>query len=141
MTGVQTCALPISIPNTEANAEFSLLSVHFSNLINQLKLFGSDLNINCSEEEITLCANSPESGKMQVNIDIAELSEYSIDEGSSLKMSFSLSCLHNICAYNKQSKEIQIRLTADQPLQVIYLIGGDPDARLRIYLAPKISDD
>jgi proliferating cell nuclear antigen PCNA len=60
----------LAIPEMEYQAEFSLPSSHFYGLVNQLKLFGDCLDILCSEEKITLCSNSVDSGKMMVNIDI-----------------------------------------------------------------------
>lgn len=131
----------MTIPESDYQAEFTIKSGYFSSLINQLKNFGCNLDIECSEEHIYLAANSEESGKMQVNIDINDLDEYSIDEGEVLKVSYSLKYLNNICSYNKISPEVKIRLTRGYPMQVIYLIGGDEDAKMRMYLAPKIMDD
>lgn len=131
----------LAIPDTEPQAEFRLSSLHFSSIINQLKLFGQNMDIECSEEQIYLNSISTEHGKMRVSIDNGELSEFSIDEGAKLKLSFSLNYLHHICAYNKLSKDVLIRLTEDFPLQVIYFLGGDEDATMRFFLAPKINDD
>lgn len=131
----------MAIPSTEPQAEFSLLSSHFSGLINQLKLFGQNMDIECSEENIILNSITSDNGKMSVHIDNSELSEFSIDEGAKLNLSFSLTYLHHICAYNKLSKDVIIRLTEDFPLQVIYSIGGDEAATMQFFLAPKINDD
>ena len=131
----------MAIPETEPQAEFALSSLHFSGLINQLKLFGQNMDIECSEENIILNSVTNDNGKMAVHIDNGELSEFSIDEGANLKLSFSLTYLHHICAYNKLSKDIKVRLTEDFPLQVVYSIGGDESATMRFFLAPKINDD
>lgn len=131
----------MAIPDTEPQAEFSLLSLHFSGLINQLKLFGQNMDIECSEEKIVLNSITNDNGKMAVHIDNSELSEFSIDEGANLKLSFSLTYLHHICAYNKLSKEVKVRLTEDFPLQVVYSIGDDDAATMRFFLAPKINDE
>ena len=131
----------MSIPETDVQAEFTLKSSYFSSLINQLKNFGSNLDIQCSEEHIVLSASSGEHGKMQVNININDLNEYSIDEGETLNTSYSLKYLNNICSYNKISSDVKIRITSGFPMQVIYLIGGDENAKMRMFLAPKISDD
>lgn len=130
----------MTIPETEVQAEFTMKSSYFSSLINQLKNFGSNLDIQCSEENIILSANSQEHGKMQVNIDINDLNEYSIDEGEAINTSYSLKYLNNICSYNKMSSDVKVRLTTGYPMQVIYLIGGDEEAKMRMFLAPKISD-
>jgi proliferating cell nuclear antigen PCNA len=131
----------LAIPDTEPQAEFRLSSLHFSSIINQLKLFGQNMDIECSEENIFLNSISSDEGKMRVSIDNSELSEFTIDEGANLKLSFSLTYLHNICAYNKLSKDVLIRLTEEFPLQVIYFLGGEEDATMRFFLAPKINDE
>jgi proliferating cell nuclear antigen len=130
------------IPNDyEPEAEFALSSSYFYNLINQLKLFSASLDITCSEENIILSSKSQEQGKMKVIIDINEITYYSIDEGETLKLSFSLPFMYNICMYNKISKEIKLKLGNNYPLQIIYHIGGSETAIMRFFLAPKIADD
>lgn len=134
----------MSIPELECNAEFSLSSISFANIINQLKLFGDTIDIICSEEKIELRSLSEGSGKMSVEIQIDELSEYSIDEGETIHISFSLNMLHNICLYNKISKEVRIKLIKDSPMQVLYNLGNSTDDvtnKLVFYLAPKIKDE
>lgn len=130
----------MQIPSTDSNAEFSINSTTYANLINQLKIFGDTIEIQCSEEKIVLHSISIESGKMLVDINIEDLTEYSINEGEIIKLSFSLNMLHNICMYNKISKEIEIFLTKDYPMKVVYPLGED-NANFTFYLAPKISDD
>jgi len=129
----------MEIPETESHAELTINSVNFANIINQLKMFGDTLDIECSEEKIILYSNSQETGKMSVEIGIDDLNEFSINEGANLKLSFSLTCLHNICLYNKICKEVDIKWITDFPMQITYKI--DEKAKMKFYLAPKISDD
>lgn len=130
----------MNIPETDYTAEFTLPSITFSTLVQQLKTFGDTLDIECTEDKIQMAANSSESGAMTVDVPIDDLNSFAINEGEELKMSFSLACLHNICAFSKTAKEISIRMCNDYPLSVIYPITEE-DAHLRVYLAPKISDD
>lgn len=130
----------MAIPNMDCNAEFSIPSINFSNIINQLKLFGDTIDIECTEEKIELKSFSEGTGKMCVDIKIDELSEYSINEGESINLSFSLGMLHNICLYNKISKEVNIKLIKDFPMKIIYYLG-DEDTKLIFYLAPKINEE
>jgi len=130
----------MEIPYTESEAEFSIDSTTFANLINQLKIFGDTIEIQCTEDKIILHSISIEAGKMLVDINIDDLTEYSITEGEIMKLSFSLSMLHNICMYNKISKEVEIHLIKDFPMKIVYALGDD-NARFTFYLAPKIGDD
>jgi len=129
----------LHIPTIEYQAEFSLPSILFASLISELKQFGDDLQIECTEEKISLVSNSLELGKMYTNISIEELQEYAIDEGETLKMSFSLKYLQYICAYQKLSKYISISCSNEIPIRIQYLLGTD--AKMTFYLAPRILDD
>lgn len=130
----------MEIPTSECNAELSINSTNFANIISQLKIFGDTIDIECSEEKIELHSISQESGKMMVNIDIDELTSYSINEGETIHLSFSLAILQNICLYHKLSKEMIIYLTDQFPLKLVYNLG-DESSTMTFYLAPKINDN
>jgi hypothetical protein len=78
---------------------------------------------------------------MFVEIDIEDLTAFSINEGETVKLSFSLQYLHNICLYNKLSKEIELKFSDNIPIKITYNIFGDENAKMTFYLAPKISED
>lgn len=129
----------MSIPDTTSQAEFSIPSSTFATLIGQLKIFGDTLEITCSEENIILHSISQESGKMLVEIGIDDLTTYSINEGETIQLSFSLNALHNICLYHKLVKDMEIHLTGNFPMKVLFNLGEE-NAEMSIYLAPKIND-
>lgn len=140
----------MEIPAADHQAEFSLASSTFSNIVGQLKQFGADLHIRCNEEELRLTAKSNESGNMSVVIPIDDLTLFAINEGETIDMSFSLTHLHNICAFHKVSDSINIKISENYPLKTTYLLepmGEEEDdddstkARIVIYLAPRLSDD
>ena len=131
----------MNIPSIEYQAEFTIASFNFANMINQLKMFSDNLDLICSEEKIMLYSNSIEQGKMFVEIKINDLSSFIIDEGETINMSFSLTQIHNICLYNKMSKEIDVKFKTNFPMKLIYNLVGHPDAQIRFYLAPKINDN
>jgi proliferating cell nuclear antigen PCNA len=130
----------MDIPQTDSQAELKLPSINFSNLIAQLRLFGETLEIKCDEEKIEMYSLSSELGKMTVDIDIDDLTEYSINEGQCVRLSFSLTILQNICMYSKLTKEVELKLTENFPLNLTYYLG-DGGGRMSFYLAPKIQDD
>ena len=130
----------MSIPTIDYQAEFSIPSVNFAILINQLQMFGDTLQIECSEDKIQLCSTSIETGKMSVEIPIDDLTSFAILEGQQLNLSFSLSHLHNICLYSKLSKDVEINLSADYPIKMVYSLG-QMEAKFVFYLAPKIGDN
>jgi len=130
----------MSIPPIEYMAEMTMLSSQFSETITQLKMFGDTADFNCSEERIILTSTSQDQGKMFVEIPIDDLSEFSIEEGAHLELSFSLTYLKNMCAYNKLSESVVLKFSDSFPLQIVYPLGGE-NAQLAFHLAPKIHDD
>lgn len=131
----------MNIPEIDYQAEFTLGSSNFANIINQLKSFGDSLEINCTENKIMLISSSLDQGKMACEIKLDDLSSYSINEGETIKSGFSLNYMHNICLYNKLSKEIDIKISADYPLKIIYKLFGSETAKMTFFLAPKIGDE
>jgi proliferating cell nuclear antigen len=133
----------MAIPAVNHQAEFSLSSPHFASLIHQLQMFGDSLDINCNENKIMLCSRSVDQGKMYVEIKIDDLSSFIIDENCELNLSYSLQYLHNVCLYNKLAKEINIKISENYPIQIVYYLDDSEnhDARVVFYLAPKIQDD
>jgi proliferating cell nuclear antigen len=131
----------MEIPTIEYQAELTLGSQNFANIINQLKMFGDNLDFKCSEKEIMLCSSSLEQGKMYVEIEIDDLSSFAIDENETIQSSFSLNFMHNIGLYNKLSKEIEIKISNSYPLKMIYKLPMSEDAQMIFYLAPKINED
>lgn len=131
----------MSIPQIEYEAELTLPSAHFAGLVNQLKLFGDSMDIQCSEEEIVLHANSIDCGKMSVKIDIDQLNSFSIDEGVDMRISYSLNHLYNMVQYHKLSTNVDIFIKTDYPMKLRFNIQGDANTFIAMYLAPKIVDD
>jgi proliferating cell nuclear antigen len=130
----------MTIPEITSQADIAISSVSFANMIQQMKLFGDTLEIKCDEDKIVLYSVSAESGKMLVEIDNEDLTSYSINEGETINLSFSLTQLHNICMYSKLAKDVEIYLTDNYPMKLIYDLG-DPGANVTFYLAPKLGDD
>jgi proliferating cell nuclear antigen PCNA len=150
----------LGIPHIVHQAEFSLSTEKFSNLVSQLKEFGDNLEIECSEAKIVLCSHSSENGKMMTEIDIDDLDEFSIDEGENLRIDFALKYLHDICQYQRLTKRIEIKISQNFPMMIMYRLGDSLDVelpdertdeiissylwnapRMVFYLAPKIIED
>ena len=132
----------MQIPKSEDTAEFALPSLKFHNIIQQLKLFGENGSIYCDEQVIKLGSNSLDSGNMEVNIDINDISEYSIDEGAKVELSFTLLYLSNISLFNKLSKEIHIYLIENNPIRITYYFNDDNNTMnsISLYLAPSLDN-
>lgn len=137
----------MEIPAIDYQAEMTISAANFANIINQLKLFGDTMEIHCSEEKIVMYSNSPESGKMFVEVNMDDLTEFAIEEGGKMEVSFSLTYLHKIAMYHKLVKDIQLKISANYPMKIVYGLETVEEesqtdfARMTFYLAPKMNED
>jgi hypothetical protein len=97
--------------------------------------FGDDIQVKCTEEKIDLITNGI-TGEMLVTIPIDDLTEYSIVEDEEIDLAYSLTYINKMCLTNKLSSEIQICISKEFPMKIIYDLGGD--SNLIFYIAPKV---
>lgn len=129
----------LSVPEIEYEAEITLCSAKMAAVVQQLKMFNETMTIVCSEDKISLNSSDNSSASMTVEIKIDEVTEYSIDEGKEIKLSYSLNYMSNICKFHKIAREVQICLTSEYPMKMNYDIGDG--ANMKFYLAPKIGEE
>ena len=127
----------MNIPSTDYDAEFSLSSKQITDMFGQLSNFGSDIIINCTEEDINLNTNGV-TGEMRVDIPIEDLSSYSIVEGEEIKLTYSLNYINKMCITNKLSSDIEFSLSNDRPMKISYDLGDD--SLMIFYIAPKMNE-
>ena len=116
------------------DADFSLKSKQFCDLVNQLILFGDVLNIDCSENGIDL-HTSGDHGNMKVTISVDDLNEFSITEDKTIQLSYSLQYIHKMCLTTKLSKDIIIGISQEYPINIKYDLGEN--SYVLFFVAPK----
>ena len=127
----------MNIPNVDYDAEFSLSSKQISDMFSQLNNFGSDIIINCSQDDISLTTNGV-TGEMRVDIPIDDLTSYSIVEGEEVILTYSLSYINKMCITNKLSTDIDFSLSNECPMKISYDLGDD--SSMIFFMAPKLND-
>lgn len=127
----------MNTPKIEYDAEFAINSKSICEIMLQMMIFGSDINVKCSEEKIHLITHGL-AGEMLVNIPIDDLSAYSVVEGDIIDLKYSLSSIHKMCLTNKLSSEIMFYISNDSPMKIEYDLGNN--SNIVFYVAPKISD-
>ena len=126
------------IPDTEYEVDFSINSKKIYEIISQMSLFGSDINIECNEEKVCL-KTTGDLGEMLVNIPIDDLNEYSVSENETIDLSYSLTFIHKMCLSTKLATDITFSISKDFPMRIKYSLGEEEGNRLLFYLAPKIN--
>jgi proliferating cell nuclear antigen PCNA len=125
----------LEIPEVEYDVDFSIKAKKMCDITSQLLIFGDIMNIKCGEDEILIGCNGV-NGEMSVNIPIDDLSEYSIAEGETMNVSYSLTYLSKMCMTTKLSSEIEFGVSTEYPMRIKYSLGEG--SRFLFFIAPKI---
>jgi proliferating cell nuclear antigen PCNA len=128
----------VNIPEVEYAAEMTLESTMLSNTVSQLRLFGDVVTIECSEVSTKL-GSANELGRMSVEVSVDDMEAFAINEGAELAASYSLAHLHTFLSFHKISRAVEVRISPEYPLQLIYSVGQN--ATLKFFLAPKIETE
>jgi proliferating cell nuclear antigen len=128
----------MNIPDTDYDAELSLPSKKVSDILSQLSNFGDNINIICSDDYVDFKTKG-NSGEMRVNISVDDMSSYSIVEGETIDLTYSLLYISKMCITNKLSSDIDFCLSNERPMKIKYDLGDD--SSLLFYIAPKLADD
>jgi DNA polymerase III sliding clamp (beta) subunit (PCNA family) len=127
----------MNTPTIDYDAEFAINSKSICEIMSQMMIFGSDINVKCYEDKINLITHGI-TGDMLVNIPIDDLSAYSVVEGDIIDLKYSLISIHKMCLTNKLSSEIMFYISNDYPMKIEYDLGNN--SNMVFYVAPKISD-
>lgn len=125
------------ITTVEYDAEFSISSKKICDIFSQMSTFGDDIQVKCTEDKIDLVTNGI-TGEMLVNIPIDDLTEYSIVEDEEINLAYSLTYINKMCLTNKLTNEIQISISKEFPMKIVYDLGNE--SSLVFYIAPKMID-
>lgn len=126
----------LGIPSVDYDVEFTIESKKFVDALSELNTFGQNLSIKCNESIIELNSNS-DSTKLKINIPVDDLDEYAIAE-EEIYVSFSLNHLCRMCTSVKLSQKINVSLSSEYPMLLVYNLGDD--SKVTFYVAPKVSD-
>jgi proliferating cell nuclear antigen len=127
----------LNIPDVDYDTDFSVPAKKIAEIANQLLLFGDTMHFLCNEDKIEL-SSSGISGQMAVNIPIDDLTEFSISEGETIDLFYSLQYIQKMCLSTKLSPEIAFSISNDYPMRIKYDLGES--SHVIFFIAPKIVD-
>ena len=139
----------LEIPDTEYTADIHMISSQFTELVNQLSIFGNELQVKC-EDDIRLTGKG-EMGSMDAVIKEDDILMYAIEEDARLDLHFSINYINMMVAFNKLNKKVQIHISEAMPMKIQYgmdtFMDNEEDDEededknyIRFFLAPKIED-
>ena len=138
------------IPETDYSVDLKMVSSEFSLLIEQLSIFGNEMNIRCTEEGIKMTGQG-EMGKMTAQIKEQDILVYAIEEETVVELNFSMAFVQQFASFSKVNKAVEIHWSDETPMNILYSLDDpmdddDDDIEsnsvnyIRFYLAPKIED-
>ena len=130
----------LSIPDCDFNVEFSLESKPFATLIDQLAIFGDNIEFVCSEENMNLITTG-DFGTMKVNLleeDKKYVEEIVVGLEEEMKFNYSIKFLQMFCSFSKIIPNVKVNLLENTPMRMQYKL--DDDSYIHLFLAPKIDD-
>lgn len=128
----------MNITPMEYDAVISFDGRKFCDLFDQLAKFGDEVSIEITPEIFTL-SSSGDKGTMKVRMETDELLAFSLVEDVTINASFSL-CNIIKCATTKFGR-IEISLSTDMPIKIMYFLGNQEADHITFYLAPKVNDE
>jgi len=133
----------LNIPDKEYQADISIMSNEFSDLISQLSIFGEELQINCNMETISLTSKG-DMGQMTASIEEENIVEYSIEEDTVVNLSVSLKFIDRMCGFSKISEVAYLHCSNETPIKLHYSLdeedSTDSKNYVRFFVAPRLED-
>ena len=108
----------MDVHTIEYAADIHMISSQFTELVNQLSIFGNELRIKCAED-IRLTGKG-EIGSMDALIKEDDILMYAIEEDSELDLTFSVGYINMMVAFGKINKKVQIHISTDMPMKIQY---------------------
>ena len=140
----------MEIPDTEYTADIHMISGDFTDLVNQLGMFGNELQVKCGDE--LRLTGKGELGSMDAVIKEDDILYYAIEEDEKLDLNFSSLYINMMVAFGKLNKKVQIHISDAMPMKIQYGLDTFMDKEdddeeedkdknyIRFFLAPKIDD-
>ena len=141
----------MEIPDTDYTADIHMISGDFTALVNQLSMFGNEIQVKCSDE--IRFTGKGEIGSMDAVIKEEDILMYAIVEDEELDLNFSSSYINMMVVFGKLNKKVQIHISDAMPMKIQYGMDtfmdkedDDDDEEdkdknyIRFFLAPKIED-
>jgi len=146
------------IPDTEYDADITILSSEFNKLMAENSLFADSLVIRLGEDENIYMSADGDMGKMEVSIKEDDIIEYVLADDMIMNHTYSLKYCLLYSKFTKINKNVSLHLLDDTPLKIMYdlshwvdedcdpqVVNDNEDSvkknYLGFYLAPKINDE
>ncbi len=133
----------LSAQELDCNIEFSIGTKQLEKYINELCLFGENMEIICCNDNIFMKSNGDE-GTYTLKIPHDNLNNFIVDEDLKLKTRISIKYLTYLNKISCVFKNIKIKIQKNAPIYLEIIEEDENNNTLlsiKYYIAPKIEDD
>ncbi|MBC8306902.1 MAG: proliferating cell nuclear antigen (pcna) [Pelagibacterales bacterium] len=151
----------LEVPAADYDTDITIDSHKFTELINELSIFGEDIRMNCVNNQddsvFTLTGSGISTGSMIVNIKEEDMIEWCCLDNLNLNLLFSVEYLKNICQFSKINRCLILSISENLPLRISYSLSSwmdkatkgekeeidttmDESNNITFFVAPKIED-
>jgi DNA polymerase III sliding clamp (beta) subunit (PCNA family) len=121
----------------DTNLDFVIKTRTFDKYINELSMFGEEIEIECSDDKLYLTASNHE-GTLRIEIKNETLEEFNVVENYTFKGKFCIKYIQYITKLCIIYPNIHLFLDEENPLMITF---KDTSTQFNYYVAPKCSDE
>jgi proliferating cell nuclear antigen len=121
----------------DTNLDFVMKTRTLDKYINELSMFGEEIEIECSDDKLYLTASNHE-GTLRIEIKNETLEEFNVIENYTFKGKFCIKYIQYITKLCIIYPNIHLFLDEDNPLMITF---KDTTTQFNYYVAPKCSDE
>ena len=122
----------------ETDLDFSLNTSLFETYLNDLSIFGEDLEITCKNDTLYLTTEGDE-GNMKIEISVKSLIQFNVIDDYEFHCKYASKYLQYISKLKKNYKNIHLYLNANSPLLITF--DNENGIKINYFIAPKINED
>lgn len=121
----------------ESDLDFSIKTKILDKYVNDISVFGEEIEISCKNDKIYLSSNN-EDGKITIEIENENLEEFNVVDDYETSFKFSLKYIQYVTKLKIVFGITHIYLNEDKPIMITF---DNIDIEIKFYIAPKINDD
>lgn len=123
-------------PECDSDLDFSIKTKLFDKYINDISIFGDNVEITCKEDKILLSSKNEE-GEIKIEIDNENLDTFNVVDDYNATFLFSIQFIQYITKLKIVFDTIHIYLNEESPIMITF---DTIDIDIKYFISPKITD-
>tara|TARA_B110000285_G_C15141191_1_gene630866 strand:- start:5936 stop:6727 length:792 start_codon:yes stop_codon:yes gene_type:complete len=133
----------LHVPESEYEVTIKMPIKSFSTVVDQLSIFGDNMNVEINDEPLMNLSSNGHEGKMCVNMmseNMDCVDEFIITTGVNISLQYSLKYIQLFTNFSKVNKDVMLKMSNGIPMEVFFDLDESEGSFARFFLAPRIDD-